>query len=112
MNLTSGVFTAPVPGTYHFAFSAVKDLFPDHLVISIRLNGKEQGRAYTEHFNQNNLTAIKTKASLSLSAVLYLQAGDQVNMRNEYGGSILDQENYHHTHFTGWLVNEELLDLN
>lgn len=108
MNLSSGIFTAPVPGTYYFAFSAVKEDSLNHLVISLQLNGKERGRAYTEHFNQNPIAAIKTKATLSLTSSLYLIAGDQVKMRNEYGGKILDQPKFHHTHFTGWLVSEDL----
>lgn len=105
MNVGSGVFTAPVPGTYHFSFSAVKDTSKEYLIISIQVNGKDCGRAYTELSISGN----NARASVSLAASFYLKAGDQVNMRNEYGGTILDTDNGHHTHFTGWLVNEELM---
>lgn len=108
MNVTSGVFTAPVSGTYHFAFSAVKLDSPDHLTVSIRLNGKEYGRTHTEHFNQDNLTTIKTKSSVSLTALLYLKVGDGVNMCIGFGSGGLFDNISHHTLFTGWLVNEEL----
>lgn len=104
MNSTSGVFTTPVPGTYFFAFSAVKEVCLDYLVVSIQVNGIDHGRGYTEHYGPS----IKTKSTVSLTSSLYLKAGDQVNMRVEYG-CLLDEENYHHAHFTGWLVTEELV---
>ncbi len=110
MDLKTGVFTAPVPGIYYFAFSAVKDESPDHLIISLRLNGKEQGRAYSELFNQNKSLSINTKATLSLTASLYLKAKDQVNIFIENNtGVLFDTKVSQHTHFTGWLVNEELV---
>jgi len=106
MNLTSGVFTAPVPGTYHFAFSAVKDTSSqEYLVISIQVNGKDSGRAFTEL----SISGKHSRATLSLVASFSLKAGDQVNMRSEYGGVLIDEENYHFTHFTGWLANEKLM---
>lgn len=106
MNTSSGVFTAPVPGTYHFAFSAVKESSSEaFLVISMQVNDKEIGRSFTELF----IDGIRHyRSPVSLAASFHLKAGDRVNMRNEYGGSIKDEENYHHTHFTGWLVNEEM----
>lgn len=105
MSLTSGVFIAPVPGTYFFAFSAVKYDNPEHLTVSIQVNGKEYGRAHTEILS----SGVQIKSTVSLAASFFLKAGDKVNMRVEYGGSMLDDESHHHTHFTGWLVNEELM---
>lgn len=110
MNLTSRV-TVPVPSTYFFAFSAVKNDNPEHLTVSIQVNGKEYGRAHTEILS----SGVQIKSTVSLAASFFLKAGEKVNMRVEYGGSMLDDESHHHTgvvvkwaHFTGWLVNEEL----
>ena len=46
-DLSSGIFTVPVPGTYHFDFSAVKDGVANSLAIYLQVNGANVGRAET-----------------------------------------------------------------
>jgi len=99
-NCKSGIFTAPVPGIYHFDFSALKD-YPKYLQIDLQVNGINIGVAYTEQ------SATSSRDVVFLSASLRLAAGDTVNLFLS-NGVLLDSFN-HHTGFTGWLVEEELV---
>jgi len=100
MNPASGVFTAPVNGTYHFDFSAIKHDSLDYVVILLQVNDVEYGRAHTSSTGNSNTVA-------SLTASLRLKVGDQVVLNNQYNGKIFGNE-YIHTHFAGWLVDEDL----
>ena len=100
-NLPSGIFTVPVPGIYHFDFSAAEDGTDTILWIYLQVNGVNVGIAYT--FDPSK----EIRETVSLSASLRLAAGDRVNLFL-FNGDLLDSIN-HHTHFTGWLVEEELM---
>jgi len=99
MNLASGVFTAPVNGIYHFDFSAIKDGSSDYMVIDLQVNDIGYGRAHT--------AAGKSNSVASLTASLRLKVGDRVVLNNLSGGKMFENQ-FHHTHFAGWLVDEEL----
>jgi len=101
-NLGSGYFTTPVKGIYHFQFSAVKSGPSKNLFIYLQVNGVNFGIAYTHQSDR-----VHNAAGVSLSASLRLAAGDRVNLLNN-GGELYDNDN-HWTHFTGWLVEEELM---
>ncbi len=45
-DLTSGIFTAPVPGVYHFQISGLKPGDSSDLSIFLQLNGNNLGEAY------------------------------------------------------------------
>ncbi len=103
MDLKTGIFTAPVSGTYFFAFSAIKGKSKD--------SGTE---VYLYHNNQLVAAAYGTlgqKSTLALQSVLLLKSGDKVYLQKGLGDSImyekLDREKHERTtHFTGWLLEE------
>lgn len=103
MDTLTGIFTAPVAGTYHFEFHGVKEISPDQLELFLQLNGNNVGAAVaTNSANFDNLF------TLSLSASLQLQIGDRVNMYKGQDGTLKD-DTRHMTHFTGILIEEDLI---
>lgn len=100
MNLTSGIFTVPVDGIYHFEFSGVKYYSSDYLFIFLQVNGANVGQAFTDPLNNGRYD------SLSMSASLRLKANDIVNLFNS-GTGILHGSYGHSTHFTGSLVEQD-----
>jgi len=91
----------PVDGIYHFDFSAVKDKSSQLLEIFLNVNGFNYAFAYSYQTAKGNFNTV------SLSSSLRLKANDKVNLYNNYYGVLFDND-YHYTHFTGWLVEEDL----
>ncbi len=98
-NLTTGIFTAPLHGIYHFDFSCIKEDWSIYINVFIQLNGETIGTASTNSLNNKAFT------TASLTTSLQLKEGDKINLYKE-GGSIMDGDSIHYTHFAGWLVEE------
>lgn len=99
MNSITGVFTALVPGIYHFEFSGLKEQIVPFLSVYLQVNGANVGKAYIS-------SSVGNRDSLSIQASLRLKVNDKVNLFNEEG-RFYDSPN-HLTHFAGWLVDEDL----
>ncbi len=110
MDLTSGKFTAPRPGIYFFSFTGLAD-FPAsssyvYLRVKLYLNGGQIGLGYVSESN----TAGQYNP-LTLQSTLNLKKGDQVWLKIDAmspGAYLYDLYGYHHTHFTGFMLEEEI----
>ncbi len=111
MNLTSGIFTAPQPGIYFFSFTALAE-FPvsssGWLGVQLYLNGGRIGEGYV---SEGNTKSVDTQLSpLSLQLTMNLKPGDKVWLQivNMEKRTVLYDDGSHHTHFTGFLLEEEI----
>jgi hypothetical protein len=112
MDLTTGKFTAPVPGTYFFSFTGHAQ-FPTSssllsLGVGLYLNGNFIGWGYVEEYNTLNLQ----ETPLTLQSTLNLQKGDEIWLQITLisdSVSLLDDGRNCWTHFTGYILEEEMI---
>ncbi|XP_046645852.1 uncharacterized protein LOC124336192 [Daphnia pulicaria] len=109
-NLTTGKFTAPRSGVYSFAFTGSVELPATtslvRLQIILYLNGNGVGIAYLEEGN----TVAFQNDQLSLQSTLKLKSGDQVwvQIQQILPGVYLADNGDHYTHFTGFMLEEDI----
>jgi len=99
---SSGIFTVPVNGIYHFQFITANDYDVLYLDVLLQVNGVTAAHAY------GSTTKASSNDVVSLTASLRLAANDKVTVLNHREGVLFDDQ-YHFTHFIGWLVEEDLM---
>ena len=97
MNAATGVFTAPVNGRYHFSFTA-RSYSSGVTYVYLRVNDAFVAISWVPSNNDN----------LPLVATLQLTKGDTVDVYLAFG-LIYDHSIDHHTQFSGFLLEEDLV---
>jgi hypothetical protein len=111
MDLTTGKFTAPRPGIYFFSFAGVAylyDLFNNvEFYPALYLNGNRIGMSFVGEYN----VPVHQYSPLTLQSTLNLKKGDQLWVQTWYSDgsfSYFSDGSSHLTHFTGFMLDEEI----
>ncbi len=111
MNVDTGIFTAPVTGTYFFSVSGMVDFpFIDsattrrEIGLALYSNGIEIGLALSDEVGNT-----EQFGTYDMESTLNLKSGDQVwlAIKHKLTHTYVFDNFQHHNRFTGWLLQKD-----
>jgi hypothetical protein len=96
---------------YSFSFTGVARLYSSSSYVFfysyLYLNGNRIGSSFIEEFNG----PVDQYSPFTLQSTLNLKTGDQFWVEISYSSDsyLRDGSDYHHTHFTGFMLEEEIV---